>query len=104
MFGSRSRGTGTTGGGQCADFSSHHLHTALSGTAGAKARRLAILKENMSSKTRLEPQPPELQPPWRTAARAELQLSARAFAQDIVLPIADKLDPQKAEMPRSLID
>jgi len=58
----------------------------------------------MSTKTRLEPQPPELQPPWRTAARVELQLEARAFAQDIVLPIADELDPKKGEMPRSLID
>jgi alkylation response protein AidB-like acyl-CoA dehydrogenase len=58
----------------------------------------------MSTKTRLAPQPPDLQPPWRTAARVELQIEARAFAQDIVLPIADELDPQKAEMPRSLID
>ena len=58
----------------------------------------------MSTKTRLEPQPPDLQPPWRTAARVELQLEARAFAQDIVLPIADELDPKKGEMPRSLID
>ena len=33
----------------------------------------------MSTKTRLEPQPPDLQPPWRTAARVELQLEARAF-------------------------
>jgi alkylation response protein AidB-like acyl-CoA dehydrogenase len=58
----------------------------------------------MSTKTRLAPQPPDLQPPWRTAARVELQIEASAFAQDIVLPIADELDPQKAEMPRSLID
>ena len=58
----------------------------------------------MPIKTRLEPQPPDLQPPWRTAARVELQIEARTFAQDVVLPIADELDPQKAEMPRSLID
>jgi alkylation response protein AidB-like acyl-CoA dehydrogenase len=58
----------------------------------------------MSTKTRLEPQPPDLQPPWRSAPRVELQIEARAFAQDIVLPIADELDRQKAEMPRSLID
>jgi Acyl-CoA dehydrogenase, N-terminal domain len=58
----------------------------------------------MSTTTRLEPQPPDLQPPWRTAARVELQIEARTFAQDIVLPIADELDPHKAEMPRSLID
>jgi alkylation response protein AidB-like acyl-CoA dehydrogenase len=31
-------------------------------------------------------------------------MEARAFARDIVLPVADKLDPQKAEMPKSLID
>jgi alkylation response protein AidB-like acyl-CoA dehydrogenase len=42
--------------------------------------------------------------PWRTDARVELQMEARSFARDVVLPIADKLDPQKAEMPRSLID
>jgi alkylation response protein AidB-like acyl-CoA dehydrogenase len=54
--------------------------------------------------TKTEPQPPDLQPPWRTAARVELQIEARTFAQDVVLPIADELDPQKAEMPRSLID
>ena len=60
--------------------------------------------ENMSNQIRLEPQPPDLQPPWRTAARVELQIEARTFAQDVVLPIADELDPQKAEMPRSLID
>ena len=58
----------------------------------------------MSTKAPLEPQPPDLQPPWRTAARVELQLEARTFARDIVLPIADELDPQKGEMPRSLID
>jgi alkylation response protein AidB-like acyl-CoA dehydrogenase len=31
-------------------------------------------------------------------------MEARAFAREIVLPVADKLDPQKAEMPKSLID
>ncbi len=58
----------------------------------------------MSPTKRLEPQPPELQPPWRTAARVKFQLEARTFAREVVLPIADELDPQKAEMPRSLID
>ena len=53
---------------------------------------------------RLDPQPPELKAPWRTGTRIELQIEARAFARDIVLPVADKLDPQKAEMPKSLID
>jgi alkylation response protein AidB-like acyl-CoA dehydrogenase len=58
----------------------------------------------MSPSKRLEPQPPELQPPWRTAARVKFQLEARTFAREVVLPIADELDPQKAEMPRSLIE
>src|SRR4029450_2446796 len=58
----------------------------------------------MSTKTPPEPQPPDLPPPWRSAPRVEVQIEARAFAQDIVLPIADELDRQKAEMPKSLID
>ena len=58
----------------------------------------------MPLQKRLDPQPPELKAPWRTGTRIELQIEARAFARDIVLPIADKLDPQKAEMPKSLID
>jgi alkylation response protein AidB-like acyl-CoA dehydrogenase len=58
----------------------------------------------MSPTKRLKPQPPELLPPWQTAARVELQLEARAFARDVVLPIADELDPQKGEMPRTLVD
>ena len=58
----------------------------------------------MPLQKRLDPQPPELKSPWRTGARIELQMEARVFARDIVLPVADKLDPQKAEMPKSLID
>ena len=58
----------------------------------------------MPLQKRLDPQPPELKSPWRTDARIELQMEARAFARDIVLPVADKLDPEKAEMPKSLID
>ncbi len=50
------------------------------------------------------PVPPELFSPWHTEARAKLQAEARAFARDVVLPIADELDPQKSEMPRTLID
>jgi alkylation response protein AidB-like acyl-CoA dehydrogenase len=53
---------------------------------------------------RFNPGPPELMSPWKTAARAALQAEARAFAHDVVLPIADELDPQKAEMPRALIE
>lgn len=51
-----------------------------------------------------QPRPPELLSPWRTEARAALQHEARAFARDVVMPLADELDPRKAEMPRSLID
>jgi alkylation response protein AidB-like acyl-CoA dehydrogenase len=58
----------------------------------------------MPLQKRLDPQPPELKSPWRTGARIKLQMEARAFARDIVLPVADKLDSQKAEMPKSLID
>ena len=58
----------------------------------------------MPLQKRLDPQPPELKAPWRTDARIELQMDARVFARDIVLPIADELDPEKAEMPKSLID
>ena len=58
----------------------------------------------MPLQNRLNPQPPELKAPWRTDARIELQMDARVFARDIVLPVADELDPQKAEMPKSLID
>ena len=34
--------------------------------------------------------------PWRTDARVALQAEARAFARDVVMPLADALDPQKA--------
>ncbi len=51
-----------------------------------------------------EPEPPGLLPPWATPNRLALQTQARAFARDVVLPIADELDPQKAEMPRALIE
>jgi alkylation response protein AidB-like acyl-CoA dehydrogenase len=58
----------------------------------------------MPLQNRIEPEAPELTTPWRTEARIELQTEARIFARDIVLPIADELDPQKGEMPKSLVD
>ena len=58
----------------------------------------------MSKSDRVAPRPPELSTPWRTEARVALQAEARAFAHDVVMPLADTLDPQKAEMPRDLID
>ena len=53
---------------------------------------------------RRQPNPVELLSPWRTEQRLALQAEARAFARDVVLPIADELDRKKGEMPRSLID
>ncbi|MEO9139695.1 MAG: acyl-CoA dehydrogenase family protein, partial [Jatrophihabitans sp.] len=47
---------------------------------------------------------PELTAPYRTEARLALQERARRFAMDEVKPIADELDPQKLEMPRSLVE
>ncbi len=58
----------------------------------------------MPTPDRQQPRPPELMTPWRTEARAALQAEARAFARDVVMPIADDLDRRKAEMPRTLID
>ncbi|MCW2608269.1 MAG: acyl-CoA dehydrogenase [Frankiales bacterium] len=48
--------------------------------------------------------PPVLLSPWATPERLALQEQARAFARDRVLPLADELDPQKAEMPRALVE
>ncbi len=47
---------------------------------------------------------PELVTPWHTTERAALQEQARTFARERVLPLADELDPQKAEMPRQLVE
>jgi len=48
--------------------------------------------------------PPVLTTPWATPERLALQEQARTFARERVLPLADELDPQKAEMPRALVD
>src|SRR5215217_1470646 len=50
-----------------------------------------------------EPQPPALLPPWHTPEREKLQEQARRFAMDEVLPVANDLDPQKGEIPPSLL-
>ncbi|MGY2085474.1 acyl-CoA dehydrogenase family protein [Blastococcus sp. SYSU DS0539] len=50
-----------------------------------------------------EPQPPALLPPWHTPEREALQEEARRFAIDEVLPVAHELDPQKGEIPASLL-
>ena len=44
-----------------------------------------------------------LLPPWHTPEREKLQEQARRFAMDEVLPVADELDPQKGEIPASLL-
>src|SRR3954451_6779168 len=51
-----------------------------------------------------EPQPPVLLPPWHTPERGKRQEQARRFAMDEVLPVANELDPQKGEIPASLLD
>jgi alkylation response protein AidB-like acyl-CoA dehydrogenase len=51
-----------------------------------------------------QPEPPALLPPWHTPEREDLQLRARRFAMDEVLPVADELDPQKGEIPASILD
>src|SRR3954452_15577026 len=50
-----------------------------------------------------EPKPPELLPPWHTPEREKLQEQARRFAMDEVLPVANELDPQRGEIPASLL-
>ncbi|MDP9461286.1 MAG: acyl-CoA dehydrogenase family protein, partial [Actinomycetota bacterium] len=50
-----------------------------------------------------QPQPPALLPPWHTPEREELQEQARRFAMDEVLPVANELDPQKGEIPATLL-
>ncbi|WP_375478942.1 acyl-CoA dehydrogenase family protein [uncultured Jatrophihabitans sp.] len=48
--------------------------------------------------------PPELPAPYRTDARLAMQQEARRFTAEQVKPIADEYDPDKREMPRSLLD
>ena len=48
--------------------------------------------------------PPELPQVFRTEQRSRLQEQARHFAADEVKPVADEYDPDKREMPRSLVE
>ncbi len=50
------------------------------------------------------PPVPELTSPYFTPERARIQADARRFASEEVLPLANELDPHKAEMPRSFVD
>lgn len=59
----------------------------------------------MTDTTELVPAPvPEITSPFRTDRRAEIQAEARRFAAEEVLPVANRLDPQKGEIPRALLD
>src|SRR4051812_50189796 len=53
---------------------------------------------------RLDPPAPVVAPPYHTPERQALQATARQFATDEVLPVANELDPVKGEIPRSLLD
>ncbi|WP_033294966.1 acyl-CoA dehydrogenase family protein [Amycolatopsis jejuensis] len=48
--------------------------------------------------------PPVLASPWATPSRLELQAEARRFARDEVLPVADELDPRRADFPDGFLD
>jgi alkylation response protein AidB-like acyl-CoA dehydrogenase len=54
--------------------------------------------------TPMAPPVPELCEPWRTDERVAIQTEARRFAMEEVLPLANDLDPQKAEIPRWFLD
>ncbi len=53
---------------------------------------------------RLDPPVPVVASPYHTPERQALQATARQFATDEVLPVANALDPVKGEIPRSLLD
>ena len=59
--------------------------------------------ENETASGTWQPEPPALLPPWHTPEREKLQEQARRFAMDEVLPVANELDPQKGEIPPSLL-
>jgi alkylation response protein AidB-like acyl-CoA dehydrogenase len=59
--------------------------------------------ENETASETWQPEPPVLLPPWHTPEREKLQDQARRFAMDEVLPVANELDPQKGEIPASLL-
>ena len=52
----------------------------------------------------LEAPVPVVPTPFHTPAREQLQKQAREFAMNRVLPVANELDPRKAEIPRGLLD
>lgn len=52
----------------------------------------------------LDPPVPVVPPPYHSPEREELQATARRFAAQEVLPLANELDPVKGEIPRSLLE
>lgn len=50
------------------------------------------------------PPVPVLTPPYHTPEREAVQAEARRFAMEEVLPLANELDPQKAEIPRWFLE
>ncbi|WP_127783839.1 acyl-CoA dehydrogenase family protein [Rhodococcus sp. X156] len=50
-----------------------------------------------------QPALPTLPPPWHTPEREALQQQVRAFARDEVLPVANRLDPEKGLIPEELL-
>ncbi len=60
--------------------------------------------ETTTGTVEMAPRRPDLLPPWHTPEREALQLQARSFALDEVLPVADELDPQKGEIPQHLLE
>jgi len=52
----------------------------------------------------LAPPVPVLLPPYHTPEREAIQAEARRFAMEEVLPLANELDPQKAEIPRWFLE
>jgi alkylation response protein AidB-like acyl-CoA dehydrogenase len=52
----------------------------------------------------LAPPVPVITPPYHTPDRERVQAEARRFAMEEVFPLANELDPQKAEIPRAFLD
>ena len=50
------------------------------------------------------PEPPDLPAPWHTAERQALRDRVRAFAREEVLPLANRLDPEKGLIPAELLE
>ena len=88
-------------GGRSGDFT-RVLGPANSGlralTAGTSPSNALMLGELV-----MKPIQTILRSPWATPERLALQAQAREFAREVVLPIADALDPLKAQMPASLV-